>query len=75
MDINTSQHFRLSADETDDVEQGEDQTDIDKSLRYLLLQARKENLPDFKDFKDVPPYDYLVEKRYGVFKVCICISF
>ncbi|CAF1989494.1 unnamed protein product [Rotaria magnacalcarata] len=67
-EINTLQHFRLSIDENDEMDQDQEQMDIDTSLRFKLLQARKENIPDFKDFRDVPAYDYLVRKKYGVFK-------
>ncbi|CAF4630061.1 unnamed protein product, partial [Rotaria sp. Silwood2] len=67
-EINALQHFRLSIDE---IEQEDQQIDIDNSLRFKLLQARKENLPEFKDFRYVPTYDYLVRKKYGIFKVHI----
>ena len=49
--------------------------EIDNSLRLKLLQARKENLPDFKDFKNAPAYEYLVRKKYGAFKVNINICY
>ena len=62
--MNTLEYFRLWNDENDQI-------DIDKSLRFKLLQARNENLPDFRDFKPVPSYDYLVRKKYDVFQVNI----
>ncbi|CAF4571456.1 unnamed protein product [Rotaria sp. Silwood1] len=67
-EINALQHFRLSIDENDEIEQDDKHMDIDNSLRFKLLQARKENLPEFKDFRYVPTYDYLVRKKYGIFK-------
>ncbi|CAF1101848.1 unnamed protein product [Adineta ricciae] len=67
-EINALQHFRLWIDENDETEQQRKQMEMDNSLRFKLLQARKENLPDFRDYKHVPPYDYLVRKEHGVFK-------
>ena len=72
-EINALQHFRLWIDENDETEQQRKQMEMDNSLRFKLLQARKENLPDFRDYKHVPPYDYLVRKEHGVFKVTIGI--
>lgn len=63
------QHFRLWIDETDETDQQRKQAEIENSLRFKLIQARKENIPDFRDFRRVPPYDYLVRKDHGVFKV------
>lgn len=70
-DMNTLQHFRLWIDETDEADQQQQQMQIDQSLRFKLLQARNENLPDFKDCKRVPAYDYLVNKNRGPFKVTL----
>jgi hypothetical protein len=67
--MNALQHFRLWIDENDETDQQRKQMEIDNSLRFKLLQARKEKIPDFRDYKRVPPYDYLVRKDYGVFKV------
>ncbi|CAF3989765.1 unnamed protein product [Rotaria sordida] len=67
LEMNALQHFRLSIDENDEIEQNQ-QMNIDNSLRFKLLQARKENLPEFKDFRYVPTHDYLVKKKYGIFK-------
>lgn len=69
--MNALQHFRLTVDENEEIEQEEKQKEIDNSLRFKVLQARKENLSDFKDFKYVPTHDYLVRKKYGVFRVNI----
>jgi hypothetical protein len=68
-EMNALQHFRLWIDETDETEQQQKQMAIDSSLRFKLLQARKENIPDFRDYKRVPPYDYLVRKDNPAFKV------
>ncbi len=68
-EMNALQHFRLWIDENDETEQKRKQMEMDNSLRFKLLQARKENIPDFRDYKNVPPYDYLVRKEHGVFKV------
>ena len=68
-EMSALQHFRLWIDETDESEQQRKQAEIDNSLRFKLLQARKENIPHFKDYKRVPAYDYLVRKEHGVFKV------
>jgi hypothetical protein len=70
-EMNTLQHFRLWIDENDETERQKIQTDMDDSLRFKLLQARKENILEFKDYKGVPPYDYLVRKGDGPFKVNI----
>ena len=70
-EMNALQHFRLWIDENEEVEQQQQQTEIDNSLRFKLLQARKENIPGFRDYKHVPPYDYLVRKDHSVFKVGI----
>ena len=67
--MNTLQHFRLWIDESDQMEHPRKEEEIDKSLRFKLLQARKENIPDFRDYRRVPPYDYLVRKENSVFKV------
>ncbi|UJR21447.1 hypothetical protein I4U23_024533 [Adineta vaga] len=67
-EINALQHFRLWIDENNETEQKRKQMEMDNSLRFKLLQARKENIPDFRDYKRVPPYDYLVRKEHGVFK-------
>ena len=68
-EMHTLQHFRLWIDENDATDQQRIQNEMDNSLRFKLLQARKENMPDFKDYKRVPPYDYLVRKDHSVFKV------
>jgi hypothetical protein len=65
-EMNALQHFRLWIDES---EQPQKQSEIDDLLRFKLLQARKENIPGFRDFKFVPTYNYLVRKENGVFKV------
>ncbi|CAF0923633.1 unnamed protein product [Adineta steineri] len=67
-EMNALQHFRLWIDESDETDQQKKQMEIDNSLRFKLLQARKENIPDFRDIKNVPPYDYLVRKDHAVFK-------
>jgi hypothetical protein len=74
-EMNALQHFRLWIDETDETEQQQKKSDVDNSLRFKLLQARKENIPGFRDYKCVPPYDYLVQKQHGIFKVCINMNF
>ncbi len=68
-EMNALQHFRLWIDENDETEQQRKQIEIDNSLRFKVLQARKENIPDFRDYKYVPPYNHLVRKNHGVFKV------
>lgn len=73
-EMNALQHFRLWIDETDETDQARKQMEIDNSLRFKLLQARKENLPDFRDYKSVPAYNYLVRKDQTVFKVIDTIS-
>ncbi|CAF4730912.1 unnamed protein product, partial [Rotaria magnacalcarata] len=35
-EINTLQHFRLSIDENDEMDQDQEQMDIDTSLRFKL---------------------------------------
>jgi hypothetical protein len=65
-EMNALQHFRLWIDET---EQPQKQSEIDDLLRFKLLQARKENIPGFRDCKFVPTYNYLVRKEHGAFKV------
>jgi len=69
--LNGLQHFRLWIDDSDENEHQRKQAELDNSLRFKLLQARKENIPYFKDYKRVPAYDYLVRKEHGVFKVKI----
>jgi hypothetical protein len=69
-EMNALQHFRLWIDEIDETEQQQKQSDVDDSLRFKLLQARKENIPGFRDYKGVPPHNYLVRKDHSVFKVC-----
>jgi hypothetical protein len=68
-EMNALQHFRLWIDEGDETEQQRRQMEIDNSLRFKLLQARKENIPEFRDYKRVPPYNYLVRKDHLAFKV------
>lgn len=67
--MNTYQHFRLMIDEANAIDTVEHPVDIDNSLRFKLFQARKENLSVFKDYRRVPPYDYLVRKDRTVFQV------
>ncbi len=74
-ELNASQHFRLWIDENEETEQQRKQMEIDNSLRFKLLQARKENIPHFRDYKRVPPYNYLVRKDHGVFKVNYSLVF
>jgi hypothetical protein len=74
-EMNALQHFRLWIDENDETEQQQKQTEIDNSLRFKLIQARNENIPIFKDYKPVPPYNYLVRKDHSVFKVNIDLNF
>lgn len=69
--MNTYQHFRLSTDEASGIDSIENPVDIDSSLRFKLLQARRENIPAFKDGRRVPPYDYLVRRNNPVFQVTI----
>ncbi|CAF1513138.1 unnamed protein product, partial [Didymodactylos carnosus] len=64
-DFNTLQHYRLNQETG--IELIDDQ-EIDNSLRFKLLQLRKENIPDFKDCKNIPPYDYLVRIQDTAFK-------
>ena len=63
------QHFRLWIDENDETDRQQQQAEVNSSLRFKLLQARKENIPGFRDHRRVPPYDYLVRKENKVFKV------
>ena len=62
------QYFRLVENEFDDP-LNDDATNVDKSLRLKLLEARNENLPDFKDCRFVPPYDHLVRRDHTAFRV------
>jgi hypothetical protein len=68
-EMNTFQHFRLWADDVEDADQQKAAIKIDTSLRFKLLQARNENISEFKDYRSVPPYDYLVRKDRPIFKV------
>lgn len=63
------QHFRLWIDENDETDRQQQQAEINNSLRFKLLQARKENIPGFRDHRSVPPHDYLVRKDNKAFKV------
>lgn len=68
-EMNALQHFRLWIDENDETDQPRKDTEIDNSLRFKLLQARKENIPDFRDYKLVPTYNHLVRRDHTAFKV------
>ena len=71
-EMNALQHFRLWIDETDETDQQRKQAEIENSLRFKLLQARKENIPGFRDHRYVPPYDYLVRNNNKIFTVKFC---